>query len=57
MPYFKPIGRNLKRGIDYDIRKDVYEQCKTMKFEDVQAFFDKNVKAKTYHVSGSRKQK
>jgi zinc protease len=45
---FQTYRRNQKRGIDYDIRKDVYEQCKNMKFEDVQAFFDKNVKDKNY---------
>lgn len=53
---FRTYRRNLKRGINYDIRKDVYEQCKDMKFDDVQAFFDKNVKAKPfiYLVVGSK---
>lgn len=37
-----------KTGIDYDIRKDVYEQVKTMTFEDLKAFQETYVKNKNF---------
>ncbi len=41
----------LKRGIDYDIRKDMYEEIQTMTFDDVSDFFDTNIKGQNYSVS------
>lgn len=41
---------NLKKGIDYDIRKDVYENAKKCTLEDVNKFFEKHVKGKTYDI-------
>jgi predicted Zn-dependent peptidase len=41
----------LKRGIDYDIRKDMYEQIENMDMKDVSTFFDNNVKGKDYSVA------
>ena len=40
--------RAQKRGLDYDIRKDIYAQAQTMKMKDVHDFFDKHVKGKKY---------
>lgn len=40
--------RAQKLGLDYDIRKDIYAQIPSMKYEDVKTFFDANVKGKTY---------
>jgi predicted Zn-dependent peptidase len=41
----------LKRGIDYDIRKDMYQQIQEMGMKDINAFFDSNVKGKDYSVA------
>ncbi len=35
-------------GLDYDLRKDVYNQVKTMTFEDLRSFHDKYIKDKPY---------
>jgi predicted Zn-dependent peptidase len=40
--------RLKRRGIDYDIRKDMYESIQNMTLEDMSAFFDKNVKGGEY---------
>jgi predicted Zn-dependent peptidase len=40
--------RAQKLGLDYDIRSDVYEQAKTMTFNDVKQFFDTHIKGKNY---------
>ncbi len=40
--------RAQKRGLDYDVRKVIYEKVKTMTVKDVHAFFDKHVKGKKY---------
>ena len=40
--------RALKRGLDYDIRKDTYAKAATMNMKDIHAFFDKHVKGKKY---------
>ena len=40
--------RAQKRGLDYDIRRDIYAQCKTMSLKDVHGFFDQHVKGKKY---------
>jgi len=39
---------NLDRGINYDIRKDVYERMKTVKMDELSKFFDAHVKGKKY---------
>ncbi len=36
------------KGLDYDVRKDVYEQVATMSFKDLKAFQEKYIKDKTY---------
>ncbi len=42
---------NLKKlGINYDIRKDIYEDIKKLTFEDLQKFFDKNIKNSKFDV-------
>ncbi|MFN8276639.1 MAG: insulinase family protein [Chitinophagales bacterium] len=45
-----------KRGIDYDIRKDIYAQAKGMTLQNVHQFFDQHVKGKkfVYLVLGSK---
>lgn len=37
-----------KRGLDYDIRKDVYEKVGTMTIDDMEKFFNENIKGKDY---------
>lgn len=41
----------LKRGIDYDIREDMYKEIQQMTLEDVNNFFNDNVKGQSYSVS------
>ncbi|MBL4624102.1 MAG: insulinase family protein [Flavobacteriales bacterium] len=36
------------RGIDYDIRKSVYEKLNTMTLEEMTAYFNKNIAGRTY---------
>ena len=40
--------RAQRRGLDYDIRKDIYTQDQTMTMKDMHDFFDKHVKGKKY---------
>jgi predicted Zn-dependent peptidase len=37
-----------RKGIDHDMRKDIYEQMKTMKFEDIKRLHDEELKNKPY---------
>ena len=48
--------RAKKRGLNYDVRKDIYQQAKTMTMADVHKFFDAHVKGKkyTYLVIGKK---
>jgi len=39
------------KGIDYDIRKDIYNKVQGMNFTDVKAFHEKYVKDKQYNVA------
>jgi predicted Zn-dependent peptidase len=41
---------NRKLGIDYDVRRDVYEKVNSMKFSDIKAFSDKNLKNKKFRI-------
>ncbi len=49
--------RAKKRGLNYDIRKQIYEEAQNYKFKDLKTFFDKHVKAKPYAylVVGNKK--
>lgn len=38
----------LKRGLDYDIRRDIYTQAQSLKLDDVEQFFNKHVKNRPY---------
>ena len=40
--------RARKRGLDYDVRKDIYEKAKTLSLTNVHSFFDQHVKGKKY---------
>ena len=40
--------RAQKRGLDYDIRKDIYSKAQAMTMKDVHQFFDQHVKGKKY---------
>lgn len=40
--------RAKKRNLDYDIRKDIYEQVKTMTFDSVRSFHEKYIKDKGF---------
>ncbi|MBI9037797.1 MAG: insulinase family protein [Bacteroidales bacterium] len=48
--------RNLDRGIDYDIRKDVYQYVKNADIDTFSSFFDEYIKDKSYSfmVLGNR---
>jgi len=48
--------RAKKRGMNYDVRKDIYEKAKTMSLADIHKFFDEHVKGKkyTYLVIGKK---
>jgi predicted Zn-dependent peptidase len=37
-----------RKGIDHDIRKDIYEQMKTMKFDDIKKLHNDNLQNKPY---------
>lgn len=39
-----------KLGIDYDIRKDVYEKVPNLTLNDIEAFFNKNIKGEHYNI-------
>ncbi|MES2621809.1 MAG: insulinase family protein [Bacteroidota bacterium] len=41
--------RAKKRGLNYDVRKVIYEKAKTMTITDVHKFFDAHVKGKKYN--------
>ena len=49
--------QNKKLGIDYDIRKDNYEEAKKVSIADIQQFFDQRLKDKkyTYVIIGNKK--
>jgi predicted Zn-dependent peptidase len=55
---FWTYHRNLDRGIDYDIRKDVYEYMQTVEMEQFSAFFDEYIKSNNYTflILGNKKQ-
>ncbi len=38
----------MEKGLDYDVRKDIYEQVQTMEFSDLMAFHQKYIKNKKY---------
>jgi len=38
------------RGIDYDVNRDIYEQTQKITLQDLEAFFNQNVKGKTFNV-------
>ncbi|MBS2211223.1 insulinase family protein [Carboxylicivirga mesophila] len=39
---------NNDRGIDYDVRKDVYEKAKVISLDDFESFFNEHIKGKNY---------
>ena len=41
---------NKKKGIDYDIRKDIYENVQNYKLNDVESFFNEHIKGKNYDI-------
>ncbi|MDR2011343.1 MAG: insulinase family protein [Bacteroidales bacterium] len=41
---------NKKRGIDYDIRKDIYNEVKDFTLNDVSEFFDSHIAGKKYDI-------
>lgn len=42
--------RNKKRGIDYDYRKDIYDNVQNYDLDDVDAFFNEHIKGKNYDI-------
>jgi predicted Zn-dependent peptidase len=53
---FGVIDRAERRGIDYDIRKDIYKSLKTLSLSDLRNFFNENIKTKqpSYAVIGNK---
>jgi len=47
---FWTLQRNLDRGIDYDIRKDVYDYVNTVDMDNFYAFFDEYIKGNNYSI-------
>jgi predicted Zn-dependent peptidase len=45
---FWTYRRNIKRGIDYDLNKNVYDEMQTTDMETFRKFFDENIKGKKY---------
>ena len=43
--------RAQERGLDYDLNREVYSSLQTMTFDDLQTFFNNNIKGKTYSYS------
>lgn len=41
---------NKELGIDYDYRKEIYEQAQKMNLEDVNKFFNQHIKGKSYNI-------
>ncbi|NCC87940.1 MAG: insulinase family protein [Clostridia bacterium] len=41
---------NKKRGIDYDIRKDIYENIQKYELQDVEKFFNEHITGKKYDI-------
>ncbi|MCD4693443.1 MAG: hypothetical protein K8R79_11050, partial [Calditrichales bacterium] len=39
-----------KLGLDYDIRKDIYDKAPNLKIEDIKTFFNKYIKDKKYTI-------
>ena len=37
-----------RKGIDYDIRRDIYSQAQTLQLDNVQQFFDSHIKGRPY---------
>ncbi|MDU8887113.1 insulinase family protein [Yeosuana sp. MJ-SS3] len=42
--------RLQKRGLDYDIRRDLYKNLKDMSLEDMEAFFNDRIKGESYNI-------
>lgn len=40
-----------KKGLEYDIRKDIYSRVKDMSYDDLTAFHEKYVKDKKYNIA------
>ncbi|MCW5908985.1 MAG: insulinase family protein [Chitinophagales bacterium] len=40
--------RAQRRGLNYDVRKEIYEKVKNITVKDLHAFFDKHIKGKNY---------
>lgn len=53
---FWTYQRMLDQGIDYDIRKDVYEHMQTMTMDEFEGFFNENISGKnfTFLVMGKK---
>lgn len=53
---FAAYDRARKRGLNYDIRKDMYTQIPGLSMADLEAFFNKHIKGKplTYLVIGKK---
>ena len=53
---FGVIERAERRGLDYDIRTDIYKSLKTLSLTDLKKFFNENIKTiqPSYAVIGNK---
>jgi zinc protease len=53
---FSAYDRATKRGLNYDIRKEMYEKIPSISMTDLKGFFDKHIKGKsfTYLIIGKK---
>jgi predicted Zn-dependent peptidase len=53
---YAAYDRAKRRGLNYDVRKDIYEKAKSMSLSDVHKFFDEHIKGKKmdYLVIGKK---
>jgi predicted Zn-dependent peptidase len=53
---YAAYDRARNRGLNYDVRKDIYAKAKTMSLADIHQFFNEHVKGKnfTYLVIGKK---
>lgn len=41
---------NQKKGIDYDVRKDIFEKIQTFTFDDMKSFHAQHIRNANYHI-------
>jgi len=47
---FWTYQNNLQKGIDYDIRENIYNKVKTMSIDEFETFFNNNIKGNKFNI-------